>query len=99
VTFGLGTARVADRVVVEWPSGMTETARSVKAGSYILDRGSGHRRGQGFSRCHGPEGRSDLNGRGLLLEGDFYFNVAGPGFAELAAAAIAAATSLHHRPL
>jgi hypothetical protein len=41
VTFGLGAARMADRVVVEWPSGMTETARSVKAGSYTWTEGRG----------------------------------------------------------
>jgi hypothetical protein len=41
VTFGLGTGTGVDRVVVEWPSGITETARDLKAGRYNWVEGRG----------------------------------------------------------
>ncbi len=40
LTFGLGTAAVADSVVVRWPSGGTQTLRSIRANQrLVLDEG------------------------------------------------------------
>jgi enediyne biosynthesis protein E4 len=39
VTFGLGRLDAAQRVVVEWPSGVTQEFRNVKAGRYSLREG------------------------------------------------------------
>jgi hypothetical protein len=41
VTFGLGRADAAQRVVVEWPSGVTQEFRGVKAGRWALREGGG----------------------------------------------------------
>jgi hypothetical protein len=41
VTFGLGRRDVADRVVIEWPSGRTQDFRGVKAGVWGCVEGSG----------------------------------------------------------
>jgi enediyne biosynthesis protein E4 len=39
VTFGLGRRDVAERVVVEWPSGRTQEFKNVPAGRYRLEEG------------------------------------------------------------
>ncbi|MEQ1884886.1 MAG: CRTAC1 family protein [Bryobacteraceae bacterium] len=39
LTFGLGKRSVADRMVVEWPSGRTDEIRTLKSGSYQLTEG------------------------------------------------------------
>jgi hypothetical protein len=42
LTFGLGSAAKADRVVVEWPSGKTDEMKDLPAGrSYVVTEGSG----------------------------------------------------------
>ena len=42
LTFGLGTAAKADRIVVEWPSGKTDELKDVAAGrSYTIVEGKG----------------------------------------------------------
>jgi hypothetical protein len=40
VTFGLGPRDSAARVVVEWPSGITQEFKPVRAGRYVLEEGS-----------------------------------------------------------
>jgi enediyne biosynthesis protein E4 len=39
VTFGLGKRDAAQKVVVEWPSGVTQEFANVKAGRYGLREG------------------------------------------------------------
>ena len=42
LTFGLGTATKADRVVVEWPSGKTDEITNLPAGkAYVVVEGKG----------------------------------------------------------
>jgi enediyne biosynthesis protein E4 len=43
VTFGLGVRDSAQRVVVEWPSGVTQEFKNVRYGRYHLSEGSGLR--------------------------------------------------------
>ncbi|MDZ4802883.1 MAG: CRTAC1 family protein [Bryobacteraceae bacterium] len=45
VTFGLGRAARADRVVVQWPSGRVEEQRNVDAGRYVWTEERGYSRG------------------------------------------------------
>ena len=39
LTFGLGRRESADRLVVEWPSGVTQDFRNLRAGRYDLTEG------------------------------------------------------------
>ena len=39
LTFGLGRRETADRMVVEWPSGLTQDFRNLRAGRYDLTEG------------------------------------------------------------
>ena len=42
LTFGLGTATKADRIVIEWPSGKTDELKDVAAGkAYTVVEGKG----------------------------------------------------------
>jgi hypothetical protein len=41
LTFGLGRRDAAQRVIVEWPSGLTQDFRNVSRGRYWLKEGSG----------------------------------------------------------
>jgi len=41
LTFGLGRRDMADRVVIEWPSGRTEEYKNVRAGAYDCVEGKG----------------------------------------------------------
>ena len=40
VTFGLGRRRFGPRLVVEWPSGLTQEFKDVRYGRYSLEEGS-----------------------------------------------------------
>ena len=41
VTFGLGHARFGARLVVEWPSGVTQEFKDVRSGRWSLTEGAG----------------------------------------------------------
>ena len=41
LTFGLGDQNQIDRVVAEWPSGLTETVTALTAGRYVWTEGHG----------------------------------------------------------
>ncbi len=41
LTFGLGKRELADRIVIEWPSGRTEDFKGVRAGAYECVEGKG----------------------------------------------------------
>jgi enediyne biosynthesis protein E4 len=43
VTFGLGRQESAQRVIVEWPSGVTQDFKNVRYGRYHLSEGAGLR--------------------------------------------------------
>jgi len=41
LTFGLGKRTTADRLVIEWPSGLVEDYKNLTAGSYVCQETRG----------------------------------------------------------
>jgi hypothetical protein len=41
LTFGIGRREKADRVVIEWPSGVVDEHKNVAAGAYVCQESKG----------------------------------------------------------